>query len=404
MSDFLQQHLRDKAAEQSQLGTLLSQWDFDRKLIPKALQNVGQTFPHYSLHDQSHSDQILINIERILGKHRIPKLSATDTWLLLEAAYWHDIGMVVTNDQLKEDIQDPAFVDYLHEVASNPNDELCSFAKYFDPLDLSKAFLGATGALDAIDKFRLLMSEWYRRSHAANSEKTVNDPLERLGLSSPRTELIPNRLFKLLGTICRLHGESFETLISELNYKEAGISNDDCHPRFVACLLRLGDLLDIDDNRFCPIMQRLVGNDRPTLTKAHEDKHNSIRHLRIDHERIEITAIAATENGYLEQWKWLDYIKEEVKNQMTHWSDIAPSNELGLLPTLGNINVELENKHLILSKGKRPEFTLNAQGAMRLLEGNNFYKKEDLNSSIKCNASVARKHGFTPYLFWGSVS
>ena len=27
-----------------------------------------------------------------------------------------------------------------------------------------------------------------------------------------------------------------------------------------------------------------------------------------------------------------------------------------------------------------------------------------LNSSIKCNASVARKHGFTPYLFWGSVS
>jgi hypothetical protein len=81
---------------------LENQWGFDEKLIPKALQTVGNLFPHYSRHDESHSKQILINIECLLGKDSIAKLTATDTWLLLEAAYWHDIGMVVPH----KDVQD----------------------------------------------------------------------------------------------------------------------------------------------------------------------------------------------------------------------------------------------------------------------------------------------------------
>ncbi|WP_321324970.1 ATP-binding protein [Thiomicrorhabdus sp.] len=378
MSDALQKHLKNKATEQEQLSILLSQWDFDKKLVPKALQNVGQLFPHFSLHDQSHSDQILINIERILGPNRISQLSATDTWLLLEAAYWHDTGMIIAYSTMDEDIhENPDFKEYIREVANDTSNELSQFAHFFNSQDLSKAFIGAKDPLDAINKLRFLMAEWYRRPHANKSEKTVNNPISELNLNSPRTELIPNRLFKLLGKICRIHGESFETLLAELDYKEAGISNDDCHPRFIACLLRLGDLLDIDDNRFCPVMQRLVGNNRPSLTKAHEDKHSSIKHLRIDPERIEITAMTETESGYLEQWKWFDWIKKEIQQQMSQWRDITPSPEFGLLPTIGKIKVEIQDKKLILSEGKRPEFSLNSNGVMRLLKGQNFYNQND---------------------------
>jgi hypothetical protein len=198
--------------------------------------------------------------------------------------------------------------------------------------------------------------------------------------------LIPNRLFKLLGRICAFHGDSFDNLMEALPHKAAGLSNDDCHPRFIACLLRLGDLLDIDDNRFCPIMQRLIGNDRPTLTKAHEDKHNSIRHLRIDSERIEITAVTESEDGYLEQWRWLEFIQTEIQKQMAQWQDIAPSAKLGLLPTLGKIKVDLNGKNLLLSDGKRSEFSLDAKGAMRLLKGDNIYKREDSMRELLQNA------------------
>jgi len=105
MADLLVKHLKEKAGKHSALSLLASQWDFDKKLIPKALQSIGGLFPHYSRHDESHSKQILINIERLLGDN-IRLLSATDTWLILEAAYWHDIGMVVPHADLQKAIAD----------------------------------------------------------------------------------------------------------------------------------------------------------------------------------------------------------------------------------------------------------------------------------------------------------
>ena len=254
MSSLLQKNFEEKSANQSNLKLLESQWSFDQKLIPKALQAVGQLFPHYSRHDQSHSEQILINVERLLGEARIKLLSATDTWLILEAACWHDIGMVVSHQALKDTLENPGFQIYRRQLAADSGHELQKFAYYFDGTDMSKVFTGANNPLDAVDKFRLLMAEWFRREHPNRSEKSVGDPWQELGLSSPRTELIPKRLFRLLGSICALHGGTVADVLSKLPHKEVGMANDDCHPRFVACLLRLGDLLDLDDNRFCPVL------------------------------------------------------------------------------------------------------------------------------------------------------
>lgn len=376
MSDLLQQNLRNKAAQQNNLKLLESQWSFDKQLIPKVLQQVGQLFPHYSRHDQSHSEQILINIERLLGTERVAMLSATDVWLLLESAYWHDIGMVVPNDALKSALDTSEFKNYKRSIIDDDSHELHRFVKYFDGSDVTKVFSGADNPLDAITKFRLLMAEWFRRQHPGRAEKSVNDPWNELGLNSPRTELIPKRLFRILGSICNLHGSSFDEVLSQLPHKEVGMANDDCHPRFIACLLRLGDLLDMDDNRFCPVMQRIAG-ERPALSKAHEDKHSSIRHFRLDSDRIEVTAVCDSVEGYVEQWRWLEYLRGEMQCQMGRWQDIAPSAELGLLPTLGDIKVSISGRQLITHQGMRPEFTLNSDRVMKLLEGENLYKKSD---------------------------
>ena len=80
MSTQLINHLKEVCKDNDAVKILLSQWDFDCLLVGKALENVGSYYPHFSNHSSSHSKQILINIERILGKD-IDKLSATDTWL-----------------------------------------------------------------------------------------------------------------------------------------------------------------------------------------------------------------------------------------------------------------------------------------------------------------------------------
>lgn len=377
MADLLTQHLKIKSESHSALQSLFSQWDFDRKLIPKALQTVGNLFPHYSRHDESHSRQILINIERLLGNN-IALLTATDIWLLLEAAYWHDIGMVVPQRDLEEALSDPEFDGFLQAFVSQPHHELHAIASALKAKSGSFKIFFNEAPLDAVTRFRELMAEWFRRKHPARAENIVNTPHSSVGLSSPRTELIPTRLFSVLGRICSMHGASFEALVGPdgLSFREAGMGRDDCHPRFVACLLRLGDLLDLDDNRFCPVMQGIAGKDRPALSKAHEDKHAAIRHLRIDQERISIEAECKTVDGYLEAFRWFGWLKEEMQAQMSRWRDIVPNRELGLLPMLGPVSVRLAGNLKILKNGERPAFTLDTQKAIELLQGNNLYDSE----------------------------
>jgi len=375
VADFLIKHLKKKAEEHSSLEMLVNQWGFDEKLIPKALQTIGNLFPHYSRHDESHSRQILVNIERLLGKKNIEKLTATDTWLLLEAAYWHDIGMVVPQKDIEEALNHPGFSQYIQEICNNPLHELHQFSVNFSFSDMSQCFSGADTPIEAMDKFRQLMAEWFRQQHATRAKAIVQDPWENAGISSPRTELIPTRLFKLLGRVCHMHGLPFKSLLclNGLPYREAGLAQEDCHPRFVACLLRMGDLLDLDDNRFCPVMQCIAGENRSSLSKSHEDKHAGIYHLRIDRERIEITAECKTIDGYLETFKWFDWLKQEMQDQMTHWRDIVPSREFGLLPTLGDIEVRLSGELQILKEGRRPQFSIDGKQAIKLLQGNNLY-------------------------------
>ena len=373
MADFLIAHLKSKGLEHSALATLMNQWGFDEQLIPKALQNVGNVFPHYSRHDESHCRQILMNIERLLGDN-IRLLTATDTWLILEAAYWHDIGMVVPQQDIIDACDEDDFKTYLQSIRQAQHHELNRFALSFDHTDLARCFAGADTPFDAVEKFRFLMAEWFRQKHPARAKSAVQTPSALLGITSPRTELIPNRLFRILASICHMHGAPFVKVISELPFKEAGLAREDCHPRYVACLLRIGDLLDLDDNRFCPVMQRIAGGTRPELSRSHEDKHAALRHFRLDRDSIEISAECESIGGYIETFKWFDWIKTEIQNQVSIWQQIVPTRELGLLPTLGKVSVSLSGKFQILSPGERPQFVLDVEQATRLLQGSNLYK------------------------------
>lgn len=243
---------------------------------------------------------------------------------------------------------------------------------------MTTCFSGSNTPLEAVESFRNLMAEWFRRQHPARAEKIVQTPWDSAGISSPRTELIPARLFKLLGRVCQMHGAPFEEILGPkgLPFREAGLAQEDCHPRFIACLLRMGDLLDLDDNRFCPVMQRIAGENRPQLTKAHEDKHAGIRHLRIDRERIEISAECSSIDGYLETFNWFNWLKQEIQYQMVNWQDIVPSRDLGLLPTLGALEVRLSGKLQILNEGQKPQFGLDTKKAIELLQGNNLYSSK----------------------------
>ena len=117
----IEQRLQTCAAGDSRHSLLLAQWTFDKALLGRSLNSVSTGFPHYSLHDATHSETILREIEKIRGAHT-EVLSAVDCWLLLEAAYWHDLGMVLAYSERNELIESDEFALILRQLREEPGD------------------------------------------------------------------------------------------------------------------------------------------------------------------------------------------------------------------------------------------------------------------------------------------
>lgn len=364
----LDDHFKEACGKHPHLKLLESQWRFDEELIAKALQNVSSIFPHYSRHDASHSRQIIVNIERMLGE-KIRYLTATDAWLIMEAAYNHDIGMVVTQKQL-EDMDSSAFELYVKDIVSQPENPLHHFACEWQN---DKAHLPKGAESHAFfNKYIQLIAEWYRKKHPENSAKIIANPVDEIGLNSPRNELLPKRLFGVLSKICQAHGQGFSEVM-QLPFSEAGMASEDCHPRYVACLLRMADLLDLDDNRFCPVMLHMCGKNFPKLSKSHLDKHHSITHFRLDSERIEVESECPSPEAYEVAFEWFKWLESEYHQQTQHWDKIVPSKLLGNLPTLTTPSVTIKEPFLVLEKGRKPNFRVDQRAVLELVRSTGLY-------------------------------
>ncbi|HHR6044387.1 TPA: HD domain-containing protein [Providencia alcalifaciens] len=360
-----------KCDEHDSLKLLSSQWHFDKELLSKALQDIVVFFPHYSRHDASHSKQIITNIERILSD-RLINLTATDMWLLLEAAYSHDLGMVITQKQI-DDIDSDEFESYIKSHVNDVDSEFHLFAK--DWVEEKALLPRGKSSYLFINKYKQVLAEWYRQKHANNSSKYIRNPVSEIGLNSPRNELLPKRLFNTLADICEAHGKNFSDVL-DLPHTEAGVGVDDCHPRYIACLLRMGDILDIDDNRFCPVMMNISGDSIPRSSLHHFEKHQSIKHLRIDSERIKIEVECENPDVYEITYDWFKWVEKEYYLQSQYWPKIVPNKELGKLPSLSTPIVRIKKPYLILRDGLKPKFELNKNKVLNILRSSGLYNNK----------------------------
>lgn len=386
--------LRRKCDADERLRLLQAQWEYDQRLVAQALQAIGITFPHYSLHDATHSNTILVQITRVLGDDRIEKLSATDIWLLLEAAYLHDVGMIVDDTTLRQWWRDESFAKHLESLRVGDDPVLAAAARLLE-FDKIVKFQGTSWPLNVRRAVTLVVADFARKQHSLRSGRLVNDPM-MIGLQSPRTMLIPDRLIKWLSEIVMAHGRSQQEVLA-LPPSESGLGTDMCHPRFIAFMLRLGDLLDLDNGRFCPVLASTFGSFPPS-SLSHVGKHASIKHFHVCPARVEVEAVCREEvdtsndpyGAYEAVANWLDWLGQEVQFLASRWADIAPS-DFGGAPSLGDIKAHLEG-YRFLEEGKRPRFRVDEPAFLNLVRGNNLYKeRHDWLRELVANAEDATR-------------
>lgn len=83
--------------------------------------------------------------------------------------------------------------------------------------------------------FWLIISE---KLHADRSGHFVNEP-SKINVSSPRTSLIPQRLFNFVAQIVQCHGRNPDAILELAKYNDGMDAEDYAHPRYIAALLRI---------------------------------------------------------------------------------------------------------------------------------------------------------------------
>ena len=366
MNSYIERRLKEKATDE--LSILNSQWNFDKELVPRALQAIVTTFPHYSMHDISHSECILDNVTKLLGESAIDEMTCTDLWLLLEAAYYHDIGMVVTADMLDEALKDDSFKEYARDYIEKVENGSCPFDLDGNEIKIKDGTLLNSETYNSI---QFLLSGYFRKYHADNSKRAILNPDSFLSLKSPRVDIL-SRLYNSLADICCSHTKDFDYVMSMLPQHENGVSTENAHPRFIACLLRLGDLLDTDNSRFNDTLLRTLRN-LPEDSKAHYFKHHGVKHLFVDSHSVEITIYCDNPRVSSIVHEYYEWIKDEFRSQTLSWKDICPLSPDCVLPQKITLKVEMKD-YFDFDRSSDNVFSMDMKKAMELIQGRNLYK------------------------------
>ena len=343
-----------------------TQWQVAKDYIPQVLNTISQVFPHFSLHDSTHSETIINNIGRVIGQKNIEALSPVDIWLILSAAYYHDIGMVVWANEKIDFFQNDDFIDFVKANISDDSSPLHEYALCFDVNENKIYYKNNQLSAHNYDAARFIVAEYVRKKHGERASESIRADIS---MNLPGGA-IPKRIINILGDICHAHTQSFDKVM-ELPFCEAGIDQEDCHPRYIASLLRLGDLLDLDNNRFSEVLLQTLPS-IPIDSVQHKEKHMSIKHLQITEKKIEAYAECDDYDVADLTNRWFSLIDTELYNQMKNWNDIVPDMSFGFLPTLGVLDVSLKGYDTINGKD-RPSFKIDTSKAIELLQGAGLY-------------------------------
>lgn len=373
--------------EQKENGrNLVTKWRNDKNVYTSYTATTVFDFQHFSRHDESHSIRILQNIELLLGRLRVERLGAGDLWLLLQTAYFHDIGMSLTYEDMEElwekDSKFHIFLkERLMEGRYGDNAELYDAIEYYNKVnqvlnqkadfeDVCKDDLNepkTNWPIQLIQSVQYIVAEYVRKKHGERSKGYFerifkNDKIFSEGV-------IEKRLYNLVGEISAIHTKDFSAVL-ELFEEEVALGDEHIHPRFAAAMLRIGDLLDMDNNRFNLQVLEHRGP-LPPKSAAHLRKHKALSHFEITPTAICAQAHSEDFDACLETRLWYNWIESEVGNLIQHWNQIAPKVLTGCL--LKQCKLEVYLKDTLFTSRNLNHFNFDNRKMQKLLIGDSIY-------------------------------
>jgi len=202
-----------KSSESPFLSKIQDVYEQVKDILNSRVQHV---FPHYTLHNTGHSFRIMEYMSKLVGD--ITKLNELEITLMVYSALLHDIGMAVSEEDI-DSIKADSF-------------PFCEVK-----FSAMKKIMGGNEVL--------ALQEYVRRIHASLSSRYIHENL--------KDELVIPKLTTLdftkeLALICEAHTEDYDWIKANLRTNEVR-GDYSFNPQFIAAVLRLADILDVDGNR-----------------------------------------------------------------------------------------------------------------------------------------------------------
>lgn len=209
---------------------------------------------------------------------------------------------------------------------------------------------------------------------------------------------LPPRIQDVIGKICFSHGIDFDEIMNILEPVDS-LFGYEFHPRFIAVMLCLGDLCDLDNGRFNKVSMEVFGE----LTKnnyVHYYRHESvnsfvlkkdliavnfdIKSKRIKQELQRVPLFSklnpkeqqkelqdVCDRILLETQNWLGWIEELVKNIKLHWDKLSMEHIETFSPSL-TYKILVDGNETVSSK-KNMRFSFSNEKAYELIESYSLY-------------------------------
>ncbi|HEU0301371.1 MAG TPA: hypothetical protein VFR37_18075 [Longimicrobium sp.] len=338
------------------------------EVVGPLLKRIPLTFRQYTDHDIEHSRNVIDLMGRFIPEETRKELNAIEISMLLLAALLHDVGMYVTDEEKARTLASEEFRSFM----ATHQDRAIAMQEAQDA--------GHTLRAEAIRD--ALLADYFRRLHPERAAHVIATHFQEQRLRFREIDITPRVI-----RIAESHGWGVLESNDPRDPRKSVASLETRRPvygvpvneQYLACCLRLADIMDFDRSRTPVAVFRHVDFTEP---KSWEEwnKHLQITGWAITEHEVEYYAECTHPAFYVAVMEFLDWIDTELRECRHLIVRDAPSNiaeryKLYLAPAVERWKVEMADPSYVAGAF---HFQLDYARIMQLLMDRSLYPDPSL--------------------------
>ena len=333
-------------------------------------------FKEYTQHDISHVDGMLDILRYLIPIETEEIMTPADWMMLVLSVYFHDYGMLVTQDESSNKMSDDSFLEFKKQNEKTDKYEVSDDELY-------QQFVRIHHGDRIYDWLNII----------ANNDPCPSKYKVAVNLLREMLGGLDSNVLKTLAMLCKSHQQEmtdvFDLFSSKVDYPYSMAPETASNLLYVASLLRAADLLHINSERTPLVAMKIISPQNP-YSKTEWDFQKSITCIRpkketnregkidaaLPQHTIEIIGRFKDENAYQRLNSYLDYAEQELSETSKYCKISQEDNSNGYNFPWDSINRDSIGTEGFYAKPVR--FELDKKNILKLLVGHTLYNNPNV--------------------------